>query len=54
MWNQVSYDHGSYECNLCNWVYRRGSGFEKHLTIKNCVKIILKNILRLKIAKKRP
>ena len=29
----------------------RRSGFEKHLTIKNCDKIFLKNILRLKIAK---
>jgi len=22
MWNKVSYDARSYECNLCNWVYR--------------------------------
>ena len=32
---------------------RRRSGFEKGLTIKNCDKIFLKNILRLKIAKKQ-
>ena len=30
---------------------RRTTGFEKLLTIKNCDKIFLKNILRLKIAK---
>ena len=35
MWNQVSYDARSYECNLCNWVYRslKYSGLQQGLNL---------------------